>query len=274
MYTRPRSSSWWVVVLIVLVLLSLALHEAGRLKPVEDLVMLVIGPVQRSVAGVVGGGADLFQTFRDVRELRVENERLQEANDALVAENISLREIKAENATLRDLLQFERNAPTYQFLAAEVVGRDPNPLVQYIIISVGELDGAQPGMPVVAGGSRLVGRIAQVFPRIAKVQLINDAASSVNALVESSRATGLVRGQPDGSLQMDFIRLEETINVGDIILTSGLGGNFPRALIIGQVTEVEKRDIELFQFARLRPAVNLGQMEIVLVITNFEPITP
>lgn len=270
---NPRSSGL-LIALFVLAVLSLALHETGQLKPVEDVLMLVIGPVQRSAAGLVGSGEDLFQTFRDVRELRAENQRLQEANDALVAENISLREIRAENAALRDLLQFKRNAPTYQMLAAEVIGHDPNPLLQYFIISLGELDGLRPGMPVVAGGSRLVGRVAYVFPRTAKVQLINDAASAVNALVESSRATGMVRGQPDGSLKMELIRLEEKVNPGDIVLTSGLGGNFPRALIIGQVSQVEKRDIDLFQSALLRPAVNLAQLEIVLVIVNFEPMAP
>ncbi len=272
MNPRPRSSSWVLVILVGLTLLGLALHETGQLKPVEDLLMLVVGPVQRSVAGLVGSSTDLAQAFRDVRELRAENERLEDANNALAAENIRLREIEAENVTLRELLQFKRNAPNYKMTAAEVVGRDPSALLQYIIVSAGELDGIQPGMPVVAGGSRLVGRVARVYPRTSKIQLVNDAASSVNALVESSRATGLVRGQPDGTLKMDFIRLEEKVNPGDIILTSGLGGNFPRALIIGQVTEVDKRDIELFQSAHIRPAVNLAQLEIVLVITNFEPI--
>ncbi len=269
-----RSNSWLLAILVILTLASLALHETGYLKPIEDVLMTVIGPVQRSIAGLVSSGADLFQTFRDVRELRAENKRLQEANDALTAEYIRLKEIEAENTAWRELFQFKRNAPTYQTLAAEVIGRDANALVQFIIISIGEMDGVRPGMPVVAGGARLVGRVAHVFPRASKVQLINDAASAVNALVESSRATGLVRGQPDGSLKMDFIRMEEQVAPGDIILTSGLGGDLPRALIIGQVTEVEKRDIDLFQSARIRPAVNLTQLEIVLVITNFEPMTP
>jgi rod shape-determining protein MreC len=258
--------------LVVLAVLGLALHETGQIKPLEDFILIIIGPVQRSVAGLVSSGADLFQTFRDVRELRAENTRLQEANNALVSENIRLKEIEAENATLRDLLEFKRNSPTLQTRAADVIGRDTNPLLKYILISVGEMDGIRIGMPVVAGGSRLVGRIAAVSLRSAQVQLLNDAASSVNALVESSRATGLVRGQPDGSLKMEFIRLEETVVENDIILTSGVGGNFPRALIIGQVASVEKRDIDLFQTAIIRPAADLTKLEIVLVITNFEPM--
>ncbi|MBN1887252.1 MAG: rod shape-determining protein MreC [Thermoflexales bacterium] len=265
-----RAGSWLIVVLLLATVVSLALHETGQLKPLEDLAMIVIGPLQRATSGLTGSGAELFQTFRDARELRAANQLLREANDALTSENIRLREIEAENTALRELLQFKRNAPTYQMLAGEVVGRDPNSLLRYIIISVGELDGVRPGMPVVAGGSRLVGRVADVLPRASKVQLINDAASAVNALVESSRAAGLIQGQADGSLRMDYIHMGDEVIPGDIILTSGLGGNFPRALVIGQVTEVEKRDIDLFQSAKVRPAANLDQLEIVLVITNFE----
>jgi rod shape-determining protein MreC len=269
---QTRSGSWWLVVLVILVVLSLALHETGQLKPVEDLLMIVIGPVQRLVSDLVGSSTDLFQTFRDARALRAENRRLQEANDVLTAENIYWKEIAAENATLREMFQFKRNNPNYQMLAAEVIGRDSNSLFRSLIISLGELDGIWPAMPVVAGGARLVGQVTQVFPRSSKVRLLTDAASAVNARIERNRATGSVRGRPDGSLVLEFVKLDNEIEIGDIILTSGLGGNFPRALIIGQVSEVERRDIDLFQSAYLRPAVNMEQLEIVLVITNFEPM--
>jgi rod shape-determining protein MreC len=128
-------------------------------------------------------------------------------------------------------------------------------------------------MPVITGGSALVGRVLRVSPRTAQVQLLGDVASAVNAVVQNSRATGLVRGQPDGSLVMDYVPQEEKIKTGDIVLTSGLGGDLPRALVIGTVTEVIKRDIDLFQSAVLRPAVDLNRLEVVLVITNFEPVT-
>jgi rod shape-determining protein MreC len=100
-----------------------------------------------------------------------------------------------------------------------------------------------------------------------------DVSSAVNALVQSSRATGLVKGQPDGTLVMDFIPLEEKVKPGDIVLTSGLGGELPRSLVIGTVTDVMKRDIDLFQSAALKPAVDLNRLEIVQVIMNFESLT-
>jgi len=82
-----------------------------------------------------------------------------------------------------------------------------------------------------------------------------------------------VRGQPDGTLVMEFILLEEKVQPGDIVLTSGLGGDLPRAMVVGQVASVTRRDIDLFQSAALRSAVDLSRLEVVLVITNFEPLT-
>jgi len=273
MINRPRSRSWALLFLAIVAIVALILHESGQLQPIEDLAQYIVGPVQRSVDSLVGGTADLFSTFRDARELRAENQQLQEENNQLVTENIRLKEFEAENVTLRDLLKFTRNNPNYTTLAADVIGRDPSPYLSTIIINVGENRGLKPGMPVITGGSALVGRVLQVNPRTAKVQLLEDVSSAVNAMIQSSRATGLVRGQPDGTLTMDFIPLEEKVQPGDIVLTSGLGGDLPRALVIGQLTGVARRDIDLFQSAALRPAVDLNRLEVVIVIANFEPLT-
>jgi rod shape-determining protein MreC len=270
MLNRPRSRSWALFILALVAILALVLHESGQLQPVEDLAQYVIGPIQRSIESLVGGTADLFGTFRDARELRAENQQLLDKNNQLATENIRLKELESENATLRDLLKFTRNNPNYKTLAADVIGRDPSPYLSTIIINAGENRGLKPGMPVITGGSALVGRVIQVNPRTAKVQLLQDVSSAVNALIQSSRATGLVRGQPDGALTMEFIPLEEKLKPDDIVLTSGLGGDLPRALVIGQVTDVTRRDIDLFQSATIRPAADLNRLEVVLVILNFE----
>jgi rod shape-determining protein MreC len=117
-----------------------------------------------------------------------------------------------------------------------------------------------------------VGRISQVGPRTSTVQLLTDRDSAVAALLQTSRVTGLVVGQPDGTLHMEYIPQEESIDVGDVVLTSGLGGFMPKGLVIGQVTEVQKMDYELFQTAIVRPAVDFSRLEMALVITAFEQI--
>lgn len=273
MLNRPRSRSWTLFILALIAVLALVLHEAGQLQPVEDMAQYIVGPVQRSIAGLVGGLSDLFTIFRDARELRDENRRLQAENNQLVTENIHLKEFESENATLRDLLKFTRNNPNYVTLTADVIGRDPSPYLGSIVISAGEDRGLKLGMPIITVGSALVGRVIQVNPRTAKVQLLMDVSSAVNALFQNSRATGLVKGQPDGTLVMDFIPLEEKAKPGDIVLTSGLGGELPRSLVIGTVTDVTKRDIDLFQSATLKPAVDLNRLQVVQVIMNFESLT-
>jgi len=104
------------------------------------------------------------------------------------------------------------------------------------------------------------------------VRLLTDVDSAVAAILQTTRGTGLVVGQPDGSLQMAFIPQEEEVKVGDVVLTSGLGGLMPKGLVIGQVTEVERREYETFQTAVVRPAVDLTRLELALVITGFEQV--
>jgi rod shape-determining protein MreC len=120
-----------------------------------------------------------------------------------------------------------------------------------------------------------VGRIADVRPSWSKLQLLIDPSSQINGVVQVSRATGLAAGQPDGSLILEQIPQSEQVNVGDTVVTSGrsgLGNLMPKGLIIGQVTAIEKRDIDLYQRATLRPAVDFRRLEMLLVITDFEPL--
>ncbi len=262
-------------VLLSLTIVGLVLHETGNTQAVENLILRPVTPVQNHLSGLANDFSDLVQTFRDLRELRRRNEELQRLADRLMIENVRLKELESENETLRQLLQFTQANPTYSYRAAEVVGhvigQDPSNLLRYIIIDVGTSDGVTQGMPIVTDRG-LVGRIVEVSSRSSKVLLITDVSSSVNAIIQSSRATGILAGKADGGLVMKYIPQTVTVNIGDIILTSGLGATFPKRLVIGQVTAVHKRDIELFQQAEIKPTVDFDQLEIVLIITNFEPI--
>lgn len=264
-------------VLIILILLGLAgivLDRNEDLQPIEDLALRLVIPVQGKLTSLGNDISDLTQTTRDLRELRRRNEELQGLADSLMIENVRLKEVESENETLRRLLGFIQANPTHSYKAAEVqgrvIGRDPSNFLSYLIIDSGSQQGIEKGMPVVTERG-LVGRITDVGSNWAKVVLIIDPSSSVNALIQTSRATGVVEGQVGGSLVMKYIPQGDTVNVNDIVLTSGLGGNFPKMLIIGQVTAVHQRDIEMFQQAHIQPTVDFNNLEIVLVITNFLP---
>lgn len=277
---------WLPLLLLVLGLLLLVFHESGYLTPVESVLHYVLDPLQRLFSSVVETTGGLFETVREVRELRVEVEELQAQVDALTVENVRLREYEAGVEQYRALLNFASEYPISAYLGADVIGREacdtfpcgevvgtePNPYLRYVTINVGARQEVEVGMPVVSSGAGLVGRVAQVGPRTAKVQLLTDPASAVAALLQTSRVTGLVVGQPDGVLRMEYIPQEESINVGEIVLTSGLGGFVPKGLVVGQITEVQQVDYALFQTAIVRPVVDFSRLELVLVITAFEQI--
>ncbi|HLF28947.1 MAG TPA: rod shape-determining protein MreC [Anaerolineae bacterium] len=273
---RGRSRAWLFAALTLLTIALLLLHESGAIKPLEDAAQVALDPIQRALSSLFNGLGEAFDVFRDLRELRERNEQLQTLNDELITENVRLKEIEAENITLRSLLNFRQENPIYLTQAAAIIFRDPSPYRQFVTINAGRREGLEAGMPVITAGSALVGRISEVGLASSKVQLVIDSTSAINVRIQSSRVSGLAEGQPDAGLVMTQIPLDATANVGDIVLTSGLGGNLPRALVVGQVTEVTHRDIDLFQSAILRPAVDFNRLELVLVITDFEelPVEP
>ncbi|MGC9398561.1 MAG: rod shape-determining protein MreC [Anaerolineae bacterium] len=278
-----QSRPWLPYVLLAAALFVLAFYEAGFLSPVEHALTFVIAPLERGLAALVNGFRELFTDVRDVQELQETVETLRRANEALRVENIRLREqYVAENRQLRGMLNFQNENPTYNFVGAdivergceifpcgEVLGEDVNPYLRYLIINTGSRDGVAVGMPVVSSGAALVGRVVQVTPHLAYVQLINDPESEIAALLQGSRITGVVKGQQDGSLIMTEILPEEEVEENEIVITSGLGGLLPKGLILGQVETVSYQETALFQEATLRPALDFRRLEVVLVITDF-----
>ena len=283
---RGAWRSWLPLFLLVIAIMFLALHETRVMVPVENLLQVIVAPLQRGVTSLVESGGDLFQTVREVRELRAEVQELREQVDALTIENVRLREYEAEAAQLREMSGFVAANPTWAFIGVDIVGRsaclnapcgdvvgqESIPYLRYASINAGSAEGVAVGMPVIARGAVLVGRVAEVGLHTSKVQLLNDPGSGVVALLQQSRATGLVQGQPDGSLRMIYIPQDDEVQVGDIVLTSGLGGFFPPALVIGQVTEVVQQDFALFQEAVIRPAVDYRRVELMLVVSSFQPL--
>ncbi|MBC7231767.1 MAG: rod shape-determining protein MreC [Chloroflexi bacterium] len=259
------------LLLVIGLLGGIVLHPTGYLQPVENVVFTVLAPLQYSFHWISVRIAHGVQTLRDLRTLQSRIQELQDTVDRLMIENVRLREAEIERTILREQLQFKLANPTYELLAAEVIGRDPSNLLQYIIIDRGANDGVAVGMPVVTARG-LVGRVTSVYPQSARVMLLTDPASSVNALIQSSRATGVVQGQGQRGLVMRYIEQSEQVAVGDIVLTSGLGGNFPKRLVIGQVTAVKRNDVEMFQEVQVQSAVRFDRLEIVLVVQNFVPI--
>jgi rod shape-determining protein MreC len=270
-----RSRSLILGALALVIVAGLILDELGALAPLEGIFLQLLRPVQRLTSGLTGRVVDANRTLRRARDLQTRNEQLESLVDQLMVENVRLKEFEAQNEDLREKLNFAETHPEYILRAAQVKGRviasEPNNLLSILIIDVGRRHGIEKGMPVVTERG-LVGHIQTIGTNWAKVLLINDPSSSVTALIQASRAQGVVAGRLAQDMIMDYIPQDQAVAVGDIVLTSGMGGNYPKALVIGQVVEVERRDIDAFQRAVVHPSVNFERLETVLVITSFDPV--
>ncbi|HEX2698510.1 MAG TPA: rod shape-determining protein MreC [Anaerolineales bacterium] len=208
---------------------------------------------------------------RDIVTLRTRNAELEAQVSQLQSQVIDLQGRVTETEILSALVDFSRANPESSYKAASVIGRDPSPFLQYVIINRGSNDGIQRGMPVVTNEG-LVGRVDAVIADAARVQLVTDPASSVNIHLKDANTDAMLIGSVTGDISLDLISQDATIQPGDVILTSGLGGGFPADLIVGQVVNIRKLPAELFQQATVQPAVDFSRLQIVLVITNFRSV--
>jgi rod shape-determining protein MreC len=285
MYASNRNRPTVVVVLIVLALLALILHQLGQLQPLENIGLGLLEPLFHGALGVGQGAQDLTGGFADVNALQEQIKQLQSQVNELAINSVQVRELQNENAILRQQLGYKQSNPDFNLIGAAVlqrnpdqahiIGQDPTNLTHYIIVDQGDAEGVKVGMPVVTPQG-LVGRVTEAGTHWAKVLLITDPSSSVNGVVQSTRATGVVQGMIGSNpftpqLIIQYVPQGEAIKVGDLILTSGLGGTFPKRLVIGEVTEVRKHDIDLFQEATIRPTVDFSRLEFVLILKKFTP---
>jgi rod shape-determining protein MreC len=264
-----RSVQAAVVALIVVGLLILAL--GGYLTPLTRIALAPLISAQTWLSTRFSAVQTALNAPQDLARLRQRNQELEAEVARLQGEIIDLKQQMAETRVLSALVDFARVHPENRYLASTVIGRDPSPFLQYIIISNGSDNGLRRGMPIVTEQG-LVGRISAVTASAARVQLITDSAAVVNVRIEPSRAQGALRGTVTGELLLDMIPQNAELSSGDLVLTSGLGGSYPANLIIGQVNTVRRRDTDLFQRATIQTAVDFAHLELVLVIMNFQAV--
>jgi rod shape-determining protein MreC len=268
---RSTSRTFVAVTLILVAAGLLTLSLGGYLAPIQSLILRPISSIQSWVALRVAAIRDFLTSPRDVASLREEISGLEGEVARLQQEIIALREQAAEAEILAALLDYARAKPESSYKAARVIGRDVSPFLRSLIINVGSDAGISRGMPVVTRRG-LVGRIIEVFPSVARIQLITDPEASVNVQLQLSRADGVLAAQLNGELWVGLIDQSATITQGELVITSGLGGKYPAEIPVGQVISIRRRDYELFQQAVIQSSVDFGDIDIVLVITNFRPL--
>ncbi len=263
--------NWRSVVFVIIALGLVALALSGYMNPV---IRVLLSPLVETQTWVYEryNAIQLFLTApSDLSRLRQRNEELEAENSRLQIEVIELQQQVVEAQVLATLVNYARSSSENKFVASSVIGYDTSPFMKYVFINRGSDDGLQRGMPVVTDKG-LVGQIAAVTANAARVQLIVDTGSSINVHLQQADTEAVLIGQVTGEVELDMIPQSATVQVGDLVVTSGLGGNFPPNLVIGQIANVRRRDFDLFQTAAVQPAVDFRNLEIVLIITNFKSI--
>jgi rod shape-determining protein MreC len=264
-----------LVILVLGALVLLALQLTGQLRLLQSAVTQVTSPAQIGATSITSTAADVVAFFTELRTLRQRNAELTQINASLESEIFRLSEVERENITLREFFRFAQARPGLDLRGAQIVGRvigqESTNFLDILLLDLGQAHGIEIGMPVVTDQG-LVGRIFEVNDSSSKVLLISDVNSAVNALLQSSRVAGIIRGTPEGTLLMDYIQQGVRISVGEIVLTSGLGGRFPRSIPIGRVIEIRQRDIDVVQQAVVQPLIDFTRLELVSVVTNFDPL--
>jgi rod shape-determining protein MreC len=253
-----------LLLLFALVLMSLRAKQRKGVEYVDALLMEFCSPFQKASHLVIKTVQGTFQQYVFLVNLEKENRALKKRIAELQEENHRIREMELANERLRRLLSFrEKNSPT--MIGAEVIGRDPSSWFKSITIDKGERDGVKKGMAVISPAG-VIGQILKTAPDYATVLLITDYNSAIDSIVERTRAKAIVEGKGENRCQLKYLLRSEEVALGDVVVTSGLGGNFPKGLMVGEIKKVDKKGHGVFQFAELIPSVDMTQLEEVFVI--------
>ncbi|MBZ4652895.1 MAG: rod shape-determining protein MreC [Peptococcaceae bacterium] len=272
--TRKKWALAGIVVAVLLIGVFKSMHITGfdrtTLSPVERVVREVVAPVQSGVTAVTKSISNFFAYFSDNKTLREQNEELSKKIAAQEAEIHRLKEQEMENERLKKLLNYkEEKTNNYQLELAKVIGRDPGNWYETIVINKGANHGIKPNMAVVTHQG-LVGRIVNVTANTAEVLLILDREGAVGGRIFETRITpGVVQGLDNSEyLQMIHLPHDTPIEPGQTVVTSGLGGVFPKGIRIGAVVEVKPDANGLMKSAVIEPFVDFSRLEEVFVILN------
>jgi len=260
------SKSRTFISIAILVFLIIGIHYLGWLSGIENFFRRVVAPASGALYnfGVnINGTEEKFSSVDDLKKA------YQEAMDAVLnnqVEQTKLKLVEQENDELRMQLNFQKKMQI-KSVGSEVIGKNIDPLGNTLIINRGLDDGIKIDDPVVVRDGIVVGKIVKTEQKMSIVRLINDNQSKIAATVmNSDKSMGLVEGGYGISVQMTYIPQNETVNIGDLIVTSGLEEKVPRGLLIGKVEMVEKEAYQPFQNAVVTPSANLEKIRLVSVL--------
>lgn len=235
-------------------------------KEVKNLFYFISSPIQKALWQSGDRISDFFGAISEMENLKKENEELKLKNQELLNENVSLKELKKENEILREALEIglERE---FKLEMSQVVGKD---IAQdSILINKGSENGISEGMPVITQQKVLVGKIGDVYKNFSNVLLISSPKSAFDVKIAESEIFGVIKGKGNLKIFLDLIPQDKEIKKGDLVITSALGGVFPEGISVGEIEEVKKSDVEIWQKAEVNPFFDIKEIENLFIITSF-----
>ncbi len=260
--------------LIILVSVSIIVLSLSSRRPYPAygpgrIAIALVAPFQKMIATTTRFFSDIWEHYFYLITVVDENSSLRKELQQARGANHQLREAFLSNERLRRLFDLQQEMPQ-PLIAAQVVGKDPSPWFQSILLDKGVSDGVEKGRPVI-NPEGVVGIVVEATDHFAKVMLITDPNSAVDALIQNSRARGIIKGGASGYCVLNFVLRKHDVTVGDSVVSSGMDGVFPKGLPVGEVAATTKHEAGIFQNVTVTPYVDFERLEEVLVVPLSQP---
>jgi rod shape-determining protein MreC len=267
---RQRSGYLFLAVMLGhVILISAQVNARSGVSVLESVTFGLFSEVQRGSSSSFSSVRNLWKRYIGLRQVEAENAGLKRELDDVKIQLQERRALADRAKGLQALLDL-RDRSNLQTTAAEIIAASASPDFRTVTIDKGTLYALQPDMAVIAPGG-VVGRIVIPTPRSSKVQLLVDRNAAVGALIERSRAQGVAMGSGDARLRLEYVSESADVVVGDLVVTSGIDGIFPKGFTIGTVDVVEKSGPS-YKRITIKPAVDFSSLEEVLVVLTLTPI--
>ena len=247
-------------------LISSGVKPGGIASRPATAILTALSPLQDAIDRTAHGGSRIVRDYVELLNVRKENEQLKAELARMKTDQSRLVELETENRHLSELLDL-RDVLGGNSIAANVIGSDANGLARTVVISQGALSGLRPGMAVLSIQG-VVGKVIAISPNAARVLLIDDHNSALDSFDQRTRTRGIVAGVVDDGITMKYVERSQDVRPGDVVVTSGLDGIFPRGLLIGSIKAVSGEGPGMFLNVTIAPAVDFRGLEQVLVVTQ------
>jgi rod shape-determining protein MreC len=253
-----------LILLLVFSVLSLSLRRSPALKKVEGLVISLTAPGMEGLQYAGRSVKQLWLGYINLVEVRRQNAELQRQLEEYRQREVRFQEAQQALTRLEALLDLKRQV-ALPVIGARVIAYDPSLWSRSAIIDQGKVQGVKEGLPVLAPQG-IVGRVVEVYPEYSKTMLIVDRKSAADAMIQRTRVRGILKGKGGNRCSLEFVPKNADVQVGDLVLASGLVGLYPKGLVFGKVTAANKKNPGVFQEIEVSSSADLSALEEVLVV--------